>query len=151
MNYTKASRRGSVYVLVLACSLFVVGAGVAASLLARRQLASQAHDQQTRQCAWLADAGLELSWQIIEDWNDAWGRVPEATWFSVLTVGDTVVQVRADDPADADMTNGGPIKLTARAINGDIMQMRSMILDGTALDANELLERPGSRRREVLP
>ena len=110
----------------------------------------QNHEQAVRQCAWLADAGLELVWLALEEWAGAAGKIPEGTWFTALKVDDTEVQVRAEDPADADMSNGGPIKLTARAGNGDILQIRSIVLDWSA-DATQLIERPGSRRREVLP
>lgn len=147
------SRRGSVYVLVLAVSLFVVGAAVAAAMLARERVSEENVELLVRQASLAADSSLELGWKTLEQTSGWRSRIVGGTFRNALQVGDISVQIKFEDPADGDLTNDsiGPVRITAHATVGEVTQIRSVILEPSTVDASKFVERPGSRRREALP
>ncbi|MCL4219973.1 MAG: hypothetical protein KJZ65_01250 [Phycisphaerales bacterium] len=148
----QAQRRGSVYVVVLSASVFVVGAAAAAALLARERLSGGDLDHTIRQTARHAESGVEVMWKSLEK-TTGWRTLPTNTWFNVFRVGSTLVEASLDDPGDGTLSNTpyGPVKITVRATNGQVVQLRSIILEPSLTSSTDLVERPGSRRREVLP
>lgn len=152
MRRAKNQRRGSVYVVVLSASLFVVGAAAAAALISRERLAGGDLDLTIRQTARHAESGVELMWKSLEK-TTGWRALPPNTWFNVFRVGDTVVEASLADPGDGTLNNTpyGPVKITIRATNGQVVQLRSIILEQSLTSSADLVERPGSRRRELVP
>lgn len=148
----EVERRGSVYVVVLAASLFVVGAAAAGAMISRDRLSGGALDATIRQTARHAESGLDLTWKSLEK-TPGWRMIPSNTWFNVAQVGDTLIEASVEDPGDGVLSNTpyGPVKIIARATTGEIVQLRSVILEQSLTDAAELVERSGSRRRELQP
>lgn len=149
---SRFQRRGSVYVVVLGASMFVLGAAAAAALISRERLAGGDLECTIRQTARHAETGVELMWKSLEK-TAGWRALPTNTWITVAQVGETLIEARLDDPGDGVLndTPYGPVKITARATNGNVVQLRSIILEQSLTSLAELIERPGSRRRELLP
>ncbi|GAB4383722.1 MAG: hypothetical protein Kow0022_04290 [Phycisphaerales bacterium] len=147
------ARRGSVYVLVLAVSLFVVGAAAAAAILARERIGEGTFEQQVHQAALAAESGVELLWKTLEESPNWRASLVAGQWFVVLDANGIMVEAMIEDLTSQglDSQPPGAVRLTARATTGDIVQLRSIVLDAAADDPTDLIERPGSRKREVLP
>ncbi len=139
--------------LVLASSVFVVAAAAGAALMSRERLSESGVEQTVRQASHAADAAIDLVWKTLNT-SSTWRSTAAAgTWRSALQLGDIAVDVKIEDPADGVLSNDsiGPVQITARATAGEVVQMRSIVLEVSTNDPTRLVERPGTRRRAVLP